>query len=324
MRIARMVGVALAGALGAITIAGVGLVIGAAIWLELFLECDDPVAAFSGCSKSENPFLIAWFILTAAVLMIAVLLIESVFIRRLVSWARELEPQRDGRRLGKPIAVSCVAVLLLVVIGSALGGALPKMNRGDSEGADRTTTAGPIVRHPTTRTPVTAALPDVAASTTQPTRLAWLRADGLGPVDFGAPTDVAIVELAAELGPPDRSTTRFFTFYSWDAYGLTVAFDDYKFHRNDGVEHLVGWSLFGEASPLTTAGGVGLGSRLEDVRRENGGAPTSPIADEECMPPWYVWVRAPVGDGQVLAGFDAPPDESGRINLLQAGASEGC
>ncbi len=323
MRIARMVGVALAGALGVIAIAGVGLIIGAAIWLELFLECDDPVAAFSGCSRSENPFLIAWFILTAVVLTIAVLLIESAFIRRLVWWARDLEPQR-GRRLGKPIAVSCVALLLLTVIGSALGGALPKMNRGDSEGADRTTTAVPIVRHPTTRTPVTAALPDVAASTTQPTSLAWLRADGLGPVDFGTPTDVALVELAAELGPPDRSTTRFFTYYSWDAHGLTVAFDDYDFHRDDGVEHLVGWLLFGEASPLTTAGGVGLGSHLEDVRRENGGEPTSPIADEECMPPWYVWVRTPVRDAQVLAGFDASPDEGGRINLLRAGASEGC
>jgi len=50
------------------------------------------------------------------------------------------------------------------------------------------------------------------------------------------------------------------------------------------------------------------------------------VVNEECMPPWYVWLNEPSSDKdrRMLVSFDEHPHDGGRVNHLHAGASEGC
>lgn len=154
-----------------------------------------------------------------------------------------------------------------------------------------------------------------------------LQGDGLGIVDFGTPTDEALEILTNVLGPPTGESESFYDYRTWDSLRLTVAFDDYAFYRDDGIEHLVAWSLWGDPSvALRTSAGVGLGGTYAELVAAHGDAVGEPISADDCMPEWYVWLNDPGSDTKlrVLVSFEGSPAAGGRIASMRAGASEGC
>jgi hypothetical protein len=154
-----------------------------------------------------------------------------------------------------------------------------------------------------------------------------LRGDGLGVVDLGRTTGEALDVLEATLGPPSRSDEGFFRYWYWDGLGLTVAFDEYPFYRDDGAEHFVSWSLWGDPLVrLRTWAGIGLGDDLESLVAGHGSRVSEPMTNDECGPPWYVWLDEPGSDmrERVLVAFDGEPLQGGVISYLHAGAGEGC
>jgi hypothetical protein len=153
-----------------------------------------------------------------------------------------------------------------------------------------------------------------------------LRGDGLGIVDFGTPTSEALEILDGALGPPSRTSERFYRYAYWDDLGLAVAFDDYDFYRDDGVEHFVGWGVWGEPGAVATSGGVGIGDTYEELSTAHPGQVTLPPQHDACLPQWHVWLQdpGPGFDRSILVTFDGDPAEDGRILNLHAGATEGC
>ncbi len=167
----------------------------------------------------------------------------------------------------------------------------------------------------------------MATTTSQSALLPVLRGDGVGPIDFGTPTDEALDQLEQLLGPPDSTSERFFVYFTWDRHEFTAAFDEYPFYRDDGEQHLVGWSVWGEPEVhLTTEGGIRIGSTYAELVAAHGDSVGDVVANEECMPPWYVWLDVPSSEMErrMLVAFDGDPVTGGRINSLSAGASEGC
>jgi hypothetical protein len=154
-----------------------------------------------------------------------------------------------------------------------------------------------------------------------------LRGDGLGVVDFGRPTEEALDVLEATLGPPSRSDEGFYRYWHWDRLGLTVAFDAGSFYRGDAVEHFMAWSVWGEpAVALLTSEGIGLGDDHAALVAAHGEHVSDPVAHDECMPPWYVWLNDPGSDmtQRILVAFEVAPNEDGAITYLHAGGGEGC
>lgn len=151
--------------------------------------------------------------------------------------------------------------------------------------------------------------------------------DGLGIVDFGTPTDDALEIVGAVLGPPSRSSVEFYRYHFWDQASLTLRFDTHPFYRDDGVEHLVGWSHWtGLATPLATRAGIGLGATFDDVMAGHGDQVTIPPVVDVCAPQWMVWIDDPGPEitRRILVAFDGPFDQGGVVGYMSAGASEGC
>jgi hypothetical protein len=132
---------------------------------------------------------------------------------------------------------------------------------------------------PTTSTSTTVPLtPTSTAATTTTTTLPGnyiLRADGIGPVDFGTPADEALAFVPL-LGPPDRTYDSYSDCYpsvelvqalEWDAWNLRLVFTDWGGTHETPVAtslHLSGWDVTGPG--LKTADGLGWGSTVSDLR----------------------------------------------------------
>ena len=174
-----------------------------------------------------------------------------------------------------------------------------------------------------------------------------LRADGLGSLDFGQPTDAVMEALVNLLGSPDPGEEYPYEghplrFAYWEGQGLAVVFSDYEFYRDDGVEHLAGWThsqyigkqAASDAGPtlLTLAGaeGIGIGATLADLQSAFG---DQVVLEAECDPggpPTSAFVRTTdPDDGRISVnirfGFeDLPLSSASRIASLTAGAGPGC
>ncbi len=173
---------------------------------------------------------------------------------------------------------------------------------------------------------------DVAAPVSIP-GLTHLRADGIGALDFGDPTDLVVQTLVQEFGEPSSEEGYVpgghpLRYLRWEGIGLTVRLSDY-FFREDGLEHLAGWSVWGQSPLLTTAEGIGIGSTLSDLEAaypdrvvleafcDPGGPPTAahvefPAPDQVRQPTMSFWF-----------GGDLPASTA-QITGMEAGASEGC
>jgi peptidoglycan hydrolase-like protein with peptidoglycan-binding domain len=118
-----------------------------------------------------------------------------------------------------------------------------------------------------------------------------LRADGLGPIDFGTPAEDAFAVLVDRLGPPDSDSTSTelecalaieqTRAISWNSTGLHVLFTDWP--GSSGIPpaplHFASWSLDPNAPPpvsLTTADGIGIGSSAGHVRALPNSSPMIP------------------------------------------------
>jgi hypothetical protein len=207
----------------------------------------------------------------------------------------------------------------------------PSTTASSTTGTAAVTTTGAPAGETTTNVPTsTTTKPTTTISPTtpssSPTGGLLLRGDGLGIVAFGTPTEEALDTLEYRLGPPNRSSDWFYRYWSWDDLGLTVAFDDDDFYRDDGVEHLVGWGVWGEANVLQTSGGIGIGASYDELVVAHPERVAEPAHDDECMPVWYVWLQdpGPEVDRWILVEFDGDPVRGGRIRHLRAGAGEGC
>ncbi len=155
-----------------------------------------------------------------------------------------------------------------------------------------------------------------------------LRGDTLGLVSFGTPTEDVLSLLEVEIGPPSRDGFDMYHAVSWDDLALTLLFSPHDFYRDDGVEHLVGWSHWsGVVTSLRTSRGIGLGDTFADLTAVHGDQVTIPTGEDECMPPWFVWLNDPSADidSRMLVILDGPPDAAGtRVTYMSAGASYGC
>ncbi len=219
---------------------------------------------------------------------------------------------------------------------------------------DDMTASAPSTETSTRRTPTgqastTSTDPVTTIATTTTTSvesLVELRADGLGDLDFGEPTDAVMEALVDLFGPPDPGEEYPYgghplRFVYWDNQGLAVVFSDYEFYRDDGVEHLAGWTHSryighrvawdGGATSLTleAADEIGIGSTLADLQSVYG---DQVVLEAECDPggpPTAAYVQfAGPNDGPISTirfGFeDLPLNPTSRIAGLTAGAGPGC
>jgi hypothetical protein len=173
-----------------------------------------------------------------------------------------------------------------------------------------------------------------------------LRADGLGDLDFGDPTDMVMEALTDVLGPPTPGEEYPYgdhplRFVYWDSIALAVILSDYPFYRDDGIEHLAGWvhgpyvaDVAGwdhgpQSLPMQTAEGVGIDSTLTDLQSAY---PDRVDLVAECDtggPPTAAYVRFPDPDsGRVAAiriSFESLPIEPlSPVAGMEAGAGPGC
>ncbi len=141
-----------------------------------------------------------------------------------------------------------------------------------------------------------------------------LRADGLGPVDFGAPMDAAVKALTALLGPAARDEVHetapqpdvemfevvgyparhYARFMSWERPNLQVMFSDADGFRDDGEPHLNGWIYHGpgEYGPeLITAAGIGVGATVAELEEAYGDDVTLQAEQDELTGQWHWQVR---------------------------------
>ena len=174
-----------------------------------------------------------------------------------------------------------------------------------------------------------------------------LRADGLGDLDFGEPTDEVMKRLVNLFGSPDPGEEYPYEghplrFVYWEDEGLAVVFSDYEFYRNDGAEHFAGWTYsryIGDGASrddgpalltLAAAEEIGIGSTLADLQ--------SAFRDEVALeagcdpggPPTAAYLR-PVDpdDGRISISIrvdfeELPLSPTSRIASLTAGAGPGC
>jgi hypothetical protein len=154
-----------------------------------------------------------------------------------------------------------------------------------------------------------------------------LRGDGIGTVDFGTPTAEAMIDLEEMLGPPDRQSEGFFSYRHWDRLSLIVAFDEYPFYRNDGVEHLVSWGVWdGAPQLLRTTQGITVDSSYADVADEYADRVTVPERIDECVGDWYVHIDDPGPNNlrQILIWLNGPAEPASQVTGMHAGAGDGC
>lgn len=174
-----------------------------------------------------------------------------------------------------------------------------------------------------------------------------LRADGLGDLDFGEPTDGVMEVLMNLFGGPDPGEEYPYgghplRFVYWEDEGLAVVFSDYEFYRDDGVEHLAGWTHSryigdqaawddGPASlTLKAAEGIGIGSTLTDLQSAFGDRVVLEAGCDPGGPPTSAYIRPVDADEgrtsiSIRFGFeDLPLSSASRIASLTAGAGPGC
>ncbi len=149
----------------------------------------------------------------------------------------------------------------------------------------------------------------------------------------------ALVNL---LGSPDPGEEYPFgghplRFVYWEDERLAVVFSDYAFFRDDGQEHLAGWTHSrhigdqaarndGPASlALVGAEQIVIGSTLADLQSA---LPNEVVLDAECDsdgPPTAAYLRPADGQISIRVGFeDLPLGPASRIASFTAGAGPGC
>ena len=253
---------------------------------------------------------------------------------------------------------------LPLLVGVAITAGCGAANESDDPLASTTTTSSPLVSVTTTSrstippltssttsttatsTPTTSNAAVATTTTSVPVRLE-LRADGLGDLDFGEPTDQVMERLESLFGSPDPGEEYPYRghplrFVYWEDERLAVVFSDYEFYRDDGAEHLAGWShssyignqdgLDSGVASLTMAMAeeIVIGSTLADLQSAFG---DNVVLEAECDPggpPISAYMKpTDWDDGRVSlsirVGFeDLPLRSTSRIASFTAGAGPGC
>lgn len=129
------------------------------------------------------------------------------------------------------------------------------------------------------------------ATPTATEALPILRADGLGPVAFGATAEQATLALTDLLGPPDRDTVSTepdcilaieqARTLSWESLGLHAVLTDWpgELDLPPTPLHLATWTVWARSTPpvaLSTPDGIGIGSTASDVRSLPSSSPIIP------------------------------------------------
>lgn len=172
-------------------------------------------------------------------------------------------------------------------------------------------------------TTTTAGPGPTAEETTEPSGAAIaLRGDGLGVVELGAAPDAAIASVTAELGEPSVDTgwePSFSTYgtcpgeqirgVEWG--GLVLLFTDGDTTYGSG-QHLFSWRVTGAPPPVSTANGLGYGSRAADAEELYPGQ-VETVAAEDPFPA-FLEIQA---EGGLVTAF---LDDATSITNLEAGA----
>ena len=209
---------------------------------------------------------------------------------------------------------------------------------GADDGAE---TAGPDPAPSTTAAALSEAVPttdlDVGGTedrqpSSAPARTDWsvvLRGDGLGVVRFGQTADEVLAELGAVIGLPPTdawSEADCIRYTGWSELGLFVGFDTPTAEGFTGVSRFVGWDqVEPEGGPgFATAEGISVGSTLAETRVAYGDRLHVATEPDECAGDWFVQVRSPSGEVELLAVLDRAAADDARISLLHAGIGVGC
>lgn len=164
-----------------------------------------------------------------------------------------------------------------------------------------------------------------------------LRENGIGGVAFGTPEEVALPELLAILGAPNRSELETVAvvglpfgygartsarLVSWDVMRVSVVFTDGDYFRTDGVMHLVSWDLLaGHPTSIATAEGASTESTLDQIIELYGNSVLVAPDFEEGSGGWPLWIEGPAFP--MMFVFDTDPHLEGSTPFLMHGGALG-
>ena len=232
------------------------------------------------------------------------------------------------------VLLFCVLLLVVACGGEDDGTAPPTSQPAIS--TDPTSTTQSETASPTTLSTTSSAEETTTSRPFQPV----LRPDGLGGLDFGAPTAAAMEFLMDALGHPDAGNEYPYGDHPlrhvyWEDIGLAIVLSDHGFYRDDGAEHLAGWvhsrylgDLAGwdrnpSSLPLETAEGIGIDSTLADLQSTYGDRVELVAECDPGGPPTAAHQRGQVSS--IRFHFqELPLDAASRIASIEAGAGPGC